>query len=235
MKQIGIPFFILSCLTGLLAAQPMQPPQTRTSSTPTQYEAKDFSYLLGNSKISDKTLSAHFKLYQGYVKNTNLLLEILKNCMKEGQDRTPQCAEIRRRLGFEFDGMRLHEYYFSNLGGSKTKIDTQGPLYKRIVQDFGSYDAWEKDFKATGAMRGVGWAILYLDPAQGRLVNVWIDDHQNGHFAAANPILIMDIWEHAYMLDYGIDRGSYIDAFMKDINWDVVQKRFPDSSFHSGR
>ncbi len=190
------------------------------------YTAKDFSNLLGMPGFTDKALEMHFTLYQGYVKNTNLILDILKQFRDEGREKTPQFGAIKRRLAFEFDGMRLHELYFSNLGGKNTKLDQSSPLYKRIEQDFGSFDAWKEDFMNTGIMRGIGWVILYMDPVQERLMNMWISEHQDGHMAGGDPILIMDVWEHAYLLDYGLDRMGYIKAFFNNINWDVVAKRY---------
>ena len=190
------------------------------------YEAKDFSNLLGMEGFTDDALNMHFTLYQGYVKNTNLFLSILDGYMKEGKDRTPQYAEIKRRLGWEFDGMRLHELYFSNLGGKDSKLDEKSALYKRIVQDFGSYAAWKEDFMNTGVMRGIGWVVLYLDRVEGRLLNMWVGEHDIGNMVGGAPILIMDVWEHAYLLDYGLDRMGYIKAFFENINWNVVSGRY---------
>ncbi len=194
------------------------------------YTARDFSYLLGMPGFTDDALDLHFKLYQGYVKNTNLLLSILQQYAKEGKERTPQFAEIKRRVGWEFDGMRLHEYYFSNLGGKGSKLNPKGSLYSRIVQDFGSYDAWKKDYMSTGVMRGIGWVVLYFDPIHGRLINTWVGEHNVGNLAGATPILIMDVWEHAYILDYGLDRMDYIRSFFDNIDWGVVEKRYPDGN-----
>jgi len=202
-----------------------QQAQQQTASTD-PYTAKDFSHLLGMPGFSDNTLDMHFKLYQGYVKNTNLLLKILDQYMTEQKELTPQFGAIKRRLGFEFDGMRLHELYFSNLGGKGSSLDPNNPLYQRIVQDFGSFDAWKENFINTGMMRGIGWVILYLDPVHGRLMNMWISEHQDNHVAGGNPILIMDVWEHAYLLDYGLNRLGYIKAFWSNIDWDVVAKRY---------
>lgn len=195
------------------------------SATEEPYVAKDYSSLLGMPGFSDLALKMHFKLYQGYVTNTNALLGLIQDYAKEGKLRTPEYAEIKRRLMWEFDGMRLHEDYFSNLGGKGSKLDPQSDLMKQIVRDFGSFDAWKNDFVATGAMRGIGWAVLYRDPASGKLMNLWINEHDRGHLAGGNPILIMDVFEHAYLPDYGLDRAKYIDAFFDNINWDVVSKR----------
>jgi Fe-Mn family superoxide dismutase len=127
-------------------------------------------------------------------------------------------------MGWEFDGMRLHEYYFENLGG-KAALNKAGKLSQKLAQEFGSYENWEKDFKGTGAMRGIGWAILYLDNLSGRLINQWINEHDTGHLAGCSPILIMDVFEHAFMLDYGLKRADYIEAFFKNIHWEAVESR----------
>lgn len=209
-----------------LTAMFAQSQQKQTSRSMKRYTPKDFSYLIGMPGFSDQTLQMHFKLYEGYVKNTNLLLDILQRYMEENKEKTPQFGAIKRRLGFEFDGMRLHELYFSNLGGKGSELSPSSPLYKRIQQDFGSYEAWKEDFINTGMIRGIGWVVLYLDPVHGRLMNVWIAEHQDNHIAGGNPILIMDVWEHAYLLDYGLDRLGYIHAFWDNINWPVVSKRY---------
>jgi Fe-Mn family superoxide dismutase len=144
--------------------------------------------------------------------------------LKEGKMATPEYAELKRRLGWEFNGMRLHEYYFENLGG-KVALDTAGKLAKKLAESFGSYEAWEKDFRATGAMRGIGWAVLYQDPANGRLINFWINEHDVAHPAGCTPILIMDVFEHAFMLDYGLKRADYIEAFFKNLEWKAAEAR----------
>lgn len=188
------------------------------------YAAKDYSRLIGMEGFSETLLKNHFTLYQGYVTNTNKLLDNLDAMMKEGKSGTPEFAELKRRLGWEFNGMRLHEYYFENLGG-RGEIDKNGRLAKRLIEDFGSYEAWEKEFRAVGAMRGIGWAVLYQDINNDRLINFWINEHDVGHPAGCNPILIMDVFEHAFMIDYGLKRADYIEAFFKNINWDVVGAR----------
>jgi len=174
--------------------------------------------------FSQTLLNNHFTLYQGYVTNTNKLLELGSAMLKEGKAGTPEYAELKRRLGFEFNGMRLHEYYFGNLGG-KGNLDRSGRLAKKLAEEFGSYDDWEKDFRGTATMRGIGWAILYLDNATGRLINQWINEHETGHLAGGTPVLVLDVFEHAFMIDYGLKRGDYIEVFFKNVNWDVVEGR----------
>jgi Fe-Mn family superoxide dismutase len=188
------------------------------------YNAKDYNRLLGMEGFSDTLLKNHFTLYQGYVTNTNKLTDALSQLLKEGKTGTPEYAELKRRLGWEFNGMRLHEYYFENLGG-KGGISKTGKLYQKLVESFGSYEAWEKDFKATGSMRGIGWAVLYQDVLSGNFINFWINEHDVGHPSGGMPILIMDVFEHAFMIDYGLKRADYIEAFFKNINWAELEKR----------
>lgn len=190
------------------------------------YEAKNYDHLLGKvAGLDDPLLQMHFKLYQGYVKNTNEILTKLQELTKAGQNKTPEFAALKRILGWEFDGMVLHELYFENLGGNG-KLDQNSPLAAKIKEDFGSYEAWKEDFIATGKMRGIGWVVAYIDPKNGRLLNVWINEHDLGHLAGGTPILIMDVFEHAYITQFGLDRAKYIDVFFNNINWDVVSKRY---------
>jgi superoxide dismutase, Fe-Mn family len=188
------------------------------------YAPQDFSKLKGMPGFSDKTLDLHFTLYQGYVKNTNLLLGQLQQQAAQNQTESPPYAELKRRLGWEFNGMRLHELYFGNLGG-KEALKKDSAFMKRLEENFGSYNKWEGDFKATGAIRGIGWVVLYEDSESGRLINVWINEHDVGHLAGGNPLLIMDVFEHAYVPDYALNRGDYIKAFFQNINWPVVEAR----------
>ncbi len=188
------------------------------------YEAKDYSELIGMEGFSETLLTNHFTLYQGYVTNTNKLTDILAAMLKESKTATPEYAELKRRFGFEFNGMRLHEYYFENLGG-KTPLDRSGALAKKLAGAFGSYDDWEKDFRATGAMRGIGWVVLYQDDTNGGLCNQWINEHEVGHLAGCRPILVMDVFEHAFMLDYGLKRAEYMEAFYMNVDWKVVADR----------
>jgi len=193
------------------------------------YVAKSYDALLGQLPgINDDVLKMHFKLYQGYVTNANKLLSDIKQLESEGKLRTPQYAGLKRMLGWEWDGMRLHELYFDNMGG-KTKYDSKSPLAQSIEKEFGSFDKWAADFKATGLIRGIGWSILYLDKQADRLINTWINEHDLGHLAGGKPIVVMDVFEHAYITQYGLDRAQYVDAFFNNINWDVANKRFNES------
>jgi Fe-Mn family superoxide dismutase len=188
------------------------------------YSAKDYAGLIGMAGFGETLLKNHFTLYQGYVTNTNKVLEALDGLLKADKAATPEFAELKRRLGWEFNGMRLHELYFENLGG-KAPLDKDGKLAKKMAESFGSVEAWEKDFRATGAMRGIGWVVLYEDLANGRLINFWVNEHDVANAAGCQPVLIMDVFEHAFMLDYGLKRADYIEAFFKNVNWKAAEAR----------
>ena len=189
------------------------------------YKAKNFDNLLGTKGFSDKLLQNHFKLYQGYVANTNKLADALLAMLKEDTG-TPEFAELKRRFGWEFNGMRLHEHYFGNMTKETKSLDANSAVAKKLAEAFGSLEQWEKGFKAVGAMRGIGWVILCYDKEGDRLFNVWINEHDVGHLAGAVPLLVMDVFEHAFIMDYGMNRGEYIGAFFNAVDWDEVNKRF---------
>ena len=194
------------------------------------YKARQFD-LSGLKGISDQTLEMHFKLYEGYVKETNNLTERINEFIKDGnvdQEEMPAYSELSRRLGFEYNGMVLHEYYFDNLikGGGIGDPDRASQFGKAAEASFGSYEIWKADFVGIGKMRGVGWAICNQNPANGRLSNHWITLHEMGNVAGFNPILVMDVWEHAFLLDYKpAERPKYIEAFFSNIGWGEVEKR----------
>lgn len=185
------------------------------------YTPKDFKHLLGLAGLSDTLLSNHFTLYEGYVKNTNTLVSLLET----KEIGTPEYAELQRRLGWEWNGMRLHELYFENMT-TETVKPAESAIEKKITETYGSYDNWKKNFIGVGTMRGIGWVVLYQDPVNGRLINTWINEHDLGHLAGCRPLLVMDVFEHAYMTDYGIKKADYIETFFRSIDWTVVEKRF---------
>ncbi|MDQ2992839.1 MAG: superoxide dismutase [Candidatus Eremiobacteraeota bacterium] len=190
------------------------------------YTAKEWN-LAGLQGISDETLQMHFGLYQGYVKNSNLLNERLAELRAAGKNAgaDPAYAELVRRLGFEYNGMRLHEYYFDNMTSAPTEIGT-GDLYNALGEAYDGFDAWKKDFAAVGAMRGVGWAIAYQDLTNGQITNHWVAEHENGNLAGFAPIVVLDVWEHAFIKDYKpSDRGKYIEAFFTNLDWKACEAR----------
>jgi superoxide dismutase, Fe-Mn family len=184
------------------------------------YEPKDFSHLLGIDGLSDALLNNHFTLYQGYVKNTNALMEKFKT-LEPG---SPEFAELHRRFGWEWNGMRLHELYFGNMTKGGVKLSERS-LKQKIDATWGTVENWQKDFVGQASMRGIGWVILAHDKREGKLFNVWINEHDTGHLAGLTPLLVMDVFEHAFMLDYGVKRADYINAFMASIDWHAVEER----------
>jgi superoxide dismutase, Fe-Mn family len=169
------------------------------------YKPKSFN-LSGLAGISDETLDMHFKLYAGYVNNTNELNEKIAEFLRDGrvdQDEMPAYSELKRRLGFEYNGMVLHEYYFANLKAKACAEPSRNSPFARLVErSFGDFHTWKADFTGAGKMRGVGWVVCYRDPSTDRISNHWISLHEMGNVAGYAPILVMDVWEHAFLLDY---------------------------------
>lgn len=193
-----------------------------------RYSPHDFSKVRGLTGLSDKQVEEHLKLYEGYVKRTNALTEKLYGMCNEGKasGADPVYAELTRRMGFEYNGMILHEYYFANLKPGAQAEAPAGKLKSALEQSFGKYDTWLADFRAMATMPGVGWVVLYQDPSTGWLSNHWITLHNDGNPAGYQPVLVMDGWEHAFMRDYlATERAKYVDAFFKNIDWESVEKR----------
>ncbi|HLD17804.1 MAG TPA: Fe-Mn family superoxide dismutase [Patescibacteria group bacterium] len=190
------------------------------------YQPQNFDHLLGTAGFSDDLLKNHFTLYQGYVTNVQKLSDELRVLTDGGKIGTPEYNELKRRFGWEFNGMRLHELYFENMQKEEKTLDEMPTLQMNLEKNFGSFAAWQKDFKAVGSMRGIGWAILSEDPATEQLFNVWIDEHDTGHLAGSTPLLVLDVFEHAYLTDYGIKRADYLETFFRVIDWKIVEDRF---------
>jgi superoxide dismutase, Fe-Mn family len=193
------------------------------------YKAKQFN-LSGLRGISDKTLEMHFKLYEGYVKETNKLQDKISQILEDGkvdQEEMSAFSELKRGLGFEYNGMLLHEYYFGNLKKHGAgQPDAKSSFVKAAASSYGNYDVWKTDFLAVAKMRGVGWAICYQDPTTHELSNHWISLHEIGNVAGYNPVLVMDVWEHAFILDYKpAEREKYIESFFANIDWRTVDER----------
>ncbi len=192
------------------------------------YQAKDFSHLLGLAGFSDTLLNNHFTLYQGYVNNVNILLEKMNKIREErlaGDDsRKEESAELHRRYGWEYNGMKLHELYFGNMTKEKSSFDPESAFGKKVVERFGSFDTFAQHFtKNVGMFRGIGWvALVERDETLGV---IWIGEHDEGLLVGSKILLIMDVFEHAFMVDYGLKRGDYIAAFWNSIDWSVVEKR----------
>lgn len=193
------------------------------------YSEQKFDRLDGLEGISEEQVREHLALYAGHVRQVNRLNDELCSLRvrNRASGRDFEFAELTRRLGFEYGGMILHEYYFSNLSsGARAKPDPTSPIARALAESFGSVEQWRTDFQAIGGMRGVGWVMLCQDPMTRRLTNHWVSLHQNGVPAGFKPLLVMDVWEHAFMRDYrATERGRYLDAFLRNIAWSVVEHR----------
>lgn len=187
------------------------------------YTAKNFEHLIGMNGFSETMLKNHFTLYEGYVKNINNILEKWNSGTIDIS--SIEASEIERRMGWEYNGMKLHEIYFENLSKEKVEINSESEFYKNISNIYGTFDNWKNIFLNIGKMRGIGWVAL-VKGESGELFTIWIDEHNTGNFANSKIILIMDVFEHAFITDYGIKRADYINAFWENINWSVVEERF---------
>lgn len=182
--------------------------------------------------ISKKTIDGHIKLYEGYVKHANLINEKIAEMSKDAasaEANSYAINETQRRFAFEFDGMKNHEFYFEQFeGGANPLID--GHLRTAVEAEWGSFDAWLARFTSIGLTRGIGWAILYYDKANKRLVQTWVDEQHLGQLSATDVILALDMWEHSYLLDYiPSEKKKYIEAFFENLNWGVVERRFANT------
>lgn len=182
--------------------------------------------LSGLNGISDAQLAVHFKLYAGYVANTNTLNETLGALEADGKAGTPIWAELKRRAGWEYNGKILHELYFGNLGKSPKAFADGSAFGKRVVECFGGFEAYKKALTTNAMMRGIGWVITYQDPSNGQLTNHWITEHEMGHPAGFRPVLVLDMWEHAFMVDYKpADKAKYVEAFLSNVDWSACDRR----------
>ncbi len=191
----------------------------------TKYAAKDYSKLRGLQGITDEQVEVHLQLYNGYVNRTNALQERLFSLAGAGTfDSAYQ--ELKRRSGWEWNGMRLHEYYFDNLTPGAKALDDGNPFAAAVAGQYGSTDAWKLDFMNTAKMPGVGWIVAYLDPASGQVLNCWVNQHEVSHLAGARPVLVLDVWEHAFSVyRKPTERAKYLDDFYANVAWDVVAQR----------
>lgn len=197
-----------------------------------EYVPQTFGDLKDLDGLSSDQIAEHLSLYAGYVKQVNALNDELSALRAEGRasGRDLEFAELTRRLGFEYNGMILHEYYFSTLkaGVGRDPAPTS-KIAQALLDSFGAVEGWRTDFTAVGNMRGIGWVILCEDPMTLRLTNHWVTLHQNGVPASFKPLLVLDVWEHAFMRDYkATDKARYIDAFLRNVNWTLVNQRLSE-------
>lgn len=177
--------------------------------------------------ISKKNVEEHLKLYAGYVKNTNLILEKIDELAKDSEKNAYALGEIQRRLGFEYNGMRNHEVYFNSLSNGVKALSPESKLIKAITEEWGSFEMWLNRFKSIALMRGIGWAMLFYDRKENRLISTWVDEQHLGQLQNCTLVLGLDMWEHAYVYDYPTsEKKKYVEAFFANLNWEVVENNF---------
>ncbi|MCH9611857.1 MAG: hypothetical protein S4CHLAM102_03310 [Chlamydiia bacterium] len=184
-------------------------------------EPINFNYLIHSMpKFHSELLQMHLTLYKGYVAGVNQLNERLER----GVENSFEFQAVKLRYAFEYDGMVLHELYFQNLGGNG-QLSGSSPVARLIEAEYGSFAKWKKEFIETALIKGVGWVILYQSKSDGGLYTAWISDHSIGPLVSDTPLLVLDVWEHAYITQFGLDRKGYVDLFFEYIDWDVVNQR----------
>jgi len=189
-----------------------------------EYAARTFD-IPALKGLSHKQLEVHLALYEGYVKHVNLIRSQIK-ALKETETNAYVISELRRRFAFEFDGMRMHEYYFEQFEGGATPKSESDALMDAAVEKYGSWNTFVAHIKEVAGTRGIGWVVVYYDPAGRTLHTVFVGDHELGQLSGLPIILAVDLWEHAYMVDYvPSEKMTYVDAFLENVNWDVVEKR----------
>lgn len=177
--------------------------------------------------ISQKSIEEHLKLYAGYVKHANLIVEKISELKKDAEKNAYALGEINRRFGFEFNGMRNHEVYFRSLEKGATPFSPESLLAKMIAEHWGSFELWLAEFKAIALTRGIGWACLYYDPVSKTLLNAWVDEQHMGQLANSTLILGLDMWEHAFVADYQPSgKKQYVEDYFANLNWHVIEKNF---------
>lgn len=171
------------------------------------------------------SVEEHLKLYAGYVKHANLIIDQIAELSKDSEKNAYALGELQRRFGFEFDGMRNHEYYFRHFEGGSKQLSAASALKTAIEEEWGSFDGWLARFKAIALTRGIGWAVLSYDTHTNRLVNSWIDEQHLGHLVGAQPVLMLDMWEHSFVADYKPSgKKAYVEDFFANLNWETVEK-----------
>jgi len=181
--------------------------------------------------ISKKSIEEHLKLYAGYVKHANLIREKVDEMKKDSEKNAYALGEIMRRFGFEYNGMRNHEVYFASFEGGSKSLPSSGKLRGQIESDFGSFDAWLQEFKSIAMTRGVGWAMLYYDRHDKRLLNTWVDEQHLGQLQDCALILGLDMWEHSFVADYQPSgKKNYVEDFFVNINWETIEGNFKNAA-----
>lgn len=189
---------------------------------------EEIKFNIGTLKgISVKNIEEHLKLYAGYVNNSNLVLTKIEELSADAENNIGILSGLQKRFGFEYDGMRNHEIYFSSLSGGASSLPENSKLKEAIAAEWGSFEKWLALFRTIATTRGIGWVMLYFDKKESRLLNAWVDEHHLGQLQNCAPILTLDMWEHAYLLDYlPSEKKKYIEDFFENLNWKAIEENF---------
>ena len=188
------------------------------------YTAKKFN-LPQLAGLSEEQIAVHLALYEGYVKHMNVIADELEK-LKEQDANQYVVNELRRRFNFEWNGARMHEYYFEQLEGGVKESDQGSRLATLAIEKYGSWDGFMAHIKEVAGSRGIGWVVVFLDETANTLQTVWVSDHEIGQLGGAKVLLALDMWEHAFMVDYlPATKNEYVDAFFNNLNWSVVESR----------
>jgi Fe-Mn family superoxide dismutase len=205
---------------------PKQNKTRKNTKTSGYYKPINYDYLLGKVKgIDDNLMKIHFKLYEGLVGATNGALKYINS---KNTKNMVEYSAIQKELSLFYNGMRLHELYWGVMcGENMDKMDSN--LEKDINANFGSFNAWKSNFIQTGTIPGVGFAVLCRDKISGMLFNTWINEFNIGEIIGVDILLVMDMWEHAYIAQFGLDLTKYANVFLSNVNWSVVSKFYINS------
>lgn len=192
---------------------------------------EEIKFNMGELKgISKKNIEEHLKLYAGYVNHANLVLSKIEELATDAENNMGVLSGLQKRFGFEYNGIRNHEVYFGSLSGGTSSLPENSKLKEAIATEWGSFEKWFGLFKAIATTRGAGWAILYFDKKENRLLNAWVDEHHLGQLQNCAPIIALDVWEHAFLLDYlPSEKKKYIEAFFENLNWEVIEENFKNA------
>jgi Fe-Mn family superoxide dismutase len=189
-----------------------------------QYQAREFDFSKVKG-ISREALDDHLQLYRGYVENTN---KVLKEALspKPGQGKQPTPDGWAHRLGFEYNGVVLHELFFDQLRGPGVTLPAEGVIAQAADISFGSVQGWREHVTTVARTRGIGWVMSARDWRSNRLHTFWIAEHHIGIPAGLEPVFVLDLWEHAYLRDFGVKgREQWVEAVLDNTDWQVIEDR----------
>lgn len=189
------------------------------------YEPMTFSFP-AIAGISEEQLAIHVALYEGYVKHVNVIQTKIKELTEaDAEGNAYLVSELRRRFAFEFDGVRMHELFFAQLIAGSS-VPSEGELTRLAIQKYGSWEGFTKHIASVALSRGIGWAVVAYDSVQQTLHTVFVGDHEVGQLAGLPILFVIDMWEHAFMVDYRpATKKEYVEVILQATDWKMVEER----------